>query len=82
MNAIANILHQHPEMAVFLALAPGFLIGRLKIGSFKMSALPETLFAGVLIGQLKIQIPPVAIIFFSLFLFATGYKGKRDFKEN
>jgi putative transport protein len=75
MNAIADILRLHPEMAVFLTLALGFFIGRLKIGTFKLGAMLGTLFAGVLIGQLNIQIPPVVkIIFFDLFLFATGYK--------
>jgi putative transport protein len=34
-----------------------------------------TLIAGVLIGQLDIQVPPIVkSIFFALFLFATGYK--------
>ena len=34
-----------------------------------------TLFAGVLIGQLDIKVPPIVkVIFFDLFLFTTGYK--------
>ena len=47
----------------------------MKIGSFKVGAVLGTLFAGVIIGQIDIQIAPVVkIIFFDLFLFATGYK--------
>jgi putative transport protein len=75
MNTITDFLRQHPELAIFLALAAGFYIGKLKIGNFRMGPILGTLFAGLLIGQLNIPIPSaVKIIFFDLFLFATGYK--------
>jgi putative transport protein len=71
LNAIRN----HPELAVFLTLAAGFVIGRIKIGSFKLGNVVGTLIAGVLIGQLEVKVDPtVKAVFFSLFLFATGYK--------
>lgn len=75
MLDITNILREHPELTVFLTLALGFAFGRIKIGSFKFGVVLGTLFAGVLIGQLDIQVPSIVkIIFFDLFLFATGYK--------
>jgi putative transport protein len=75
MTTITNILREHPELAVFLTLALGFALGHLKIGSFKIGVVLGTLFAGVLIGQLDIEVPSVVkIIFFDFFLFATGYK--------
>ncbi|MBP1621377.1 MAG: aspT, partial [Acidobacteria bacterium] len=75
MTYFVNALRQHPELAVFLTLAVGFFIGRLKIGSFSLGTVIGTLLAGVLIGQLDIQVPEtVKTIFFDLFLFATGYK--------
>jgi putative transport protein len=75
MNTVVNVLRDHPELAVFMTLALGFFIGRLKIGSFTVGAMLGTLFAGVIIGQLQIHIPPMAkTIFFDFFLFATGYK--------
>ena len=75
MTFFVNALRQHPELAVFLTLAAGFFIGRLKIGSFSPGTVIGTLLAGVLIGQLDIQVPEtVKTIFFDLFLFATGYK--------
>ncbi|MCK7517441.1 MAG: hypothetical protein MZV64_06835 [Ignavibacteriales bacterium] len=41
----------------------------------EVGAVLGTLFAGVLIGQFHIEIAPVVkVIFFDLFLFATGYK--------
>ena len=51
------------------------MIGRIKIGSFKFGNVLGTLIAGVLIGQLDIKVDAtVKSVFFSLFLFATGYK--------
>jgi putative transport protein len=68
-------LQQHPELAVFLVLALGFFIGRLKIGSFSLGTVVGTLLAGVVVGQLAIKIPDIVkAIFFDLFLFTTGYK--------
>ncbi|AOW11472.1 aspartate-alanine antiporter [Flavobacterium gilvum] len=75
MEEIAHILRQHPELAVFLTLSLGFALGHIKIGTFKIGVVLGTLFAGVLIGQLNIEIPPIVkTIFFDFFLFATGYK--------
>ena len=75
MKAITEIFQQHTELAVFLALAAGFFIGKLRIGTFRLGEMLGTLFAGMIIGQMDIHIAPVVkIIFFDLFLFATGYK--------
>ena len=75
MNALLNALRSHPELAIFLTLAIGFVIGRIRIGSFKFGNVLGTLIAGVLIGQLDIKVDAtVKAVFFSLFLFATGYK--------
>lgn len=75
MIFITTIFREHPELAVFSTLALGFALGHLKIGSFKIGVVLGTLFSGVLIGQLDIEVPSlVKIIFFDFFLFSTGYK--------
>jgi putative transport protein len=75
MSYFVRALQNNPELAIFLTLAVGFLIGRLKFGSFSLGIVVGTLFAGVLIGQLDIKVPPIVkVIFFDLFLFTTGYK--------
>ena len=53
-----NALRPHPELAVFLTLAAGFVIGRIRLGSFKLGNVVGTLIAGVLIGQLDIKVDP------------------------
>jgi putative transport protein len=68
-------LRRHPELAIFLTLAAGFVIGRIRIGTFRLGNVIGTLIAGVLIGQLDIQVAPIVkTVFFDLFLFSTGYK--------
>ncbi len=75
MGYFVHALRNNPELAIFLTLAIGFLIGRLKFGSFSLGIVVGTLLAGVLIGQLDIKVPPIVkTIFFDLFLFTTGYK--------
>jgi putative transport protein len=75
MNYLTSALREHQELAIFLTLAIGFLIGRIKIGSFSLGTVVGTMLAGVAIGQLNIQVPAVVkYVFFDLFLFTTGYK--------
>jgi putative transport protein len=75
MTWFVTALRQNPELAIFLTLALGFLIGRVKIGGFSFGTVVGTLLAGVLVGQLNIQIPAIVkTVFFDLFLFTTGYK--------
>src|SRR5216110_2022119 len=75
INYLTNALREHQELAIFLTLAIGFLIGRVKIGSFSLGMVVGTLLAGVAVGQLNIQAPAVVkYVFFDLFLFTTGYK--------
>ena len=75
MRWFVTSLRENPELAIFLTLAIGFVIGRVRVGSFRLGNVVGTLLAGVLVGQLDVRIDPlVKTVFFSLFLFATGYK--------
>jgi putative transport protein len=75
MDFFIKALQEHQELAIFITLAIGFLIGRIKFGSFSLGTVVGTLLAGVLIGQLDIKVPAVVKnVFFDLFLFTTGYK--------
>ena len=68
-------LQQRPELAVFLALLLGYLVGPLSVKSFHLGNVTATLLAGVLVGQLNVQVGgPLEAFSFMLFLFAVGYK--------
>jgi putative transport protein len=75
MHTLVTALRENPELALFLTLAVGFLIGRLRLGTFRLGNVVGTLLAGVTVGQIGVTISPlVKVVFFDLFLFATGYK--------
>ncbi len=75
MSWFVTSLRENPELAIFLTLAIGFVLGRVRIGSFRLGNVVGTLLAGVLVGQLDVKIDPIVkLVFFALFLFATGYK--------
>lgn len=75
MSWITKILHSNPELAIYLTLGIGFLIGQIRIKGFSLGIVTSVLLAGVVVGQLNIPIgttlKPMA---FLLFLFAIGYK--------
>ena len=75
MEWVIHLLRQHSELAIFLTIAVGFWIGKMKIKQFSLGIVTSVLLVGVLVGQLNITIEePVKSVFFLLFLFAIGYK--------
>jgi putative transport protein len=75
MDWFVSKLQSHPEVALFLTLAIGYAVGRIRIGSFQLGAVTGVLLAGVAVGQLNIPISSdLQSAFFLLFLFSIGYK--------
>ena len=75
IQAIQKVLEAHPEIAFFLVLGLGYLLGKIALGSFKLGAVTGTLLAGVIVGQLGVTLPnEVKQCFFLLFLFAIGFR--------
>lgn len=75
MEWITDLLRAHPELAIYLVLGVGFLVGRVHIKGFSLGVVTSVLLVGVLVGQL--QIPMTGALkqtAFLLFLFAIGYK--------
>lgn len=74
VNWLTETLRSNPDLAIFLALGLGYWVGSIKFGSFSLGSVTGTLLAGILVGQLGIEISPqVKVVFFMLFLFAVGY---------
>ena len=74
MTWLTLILRQYPELAVFLVVGLGALIGRVKLGSVSLGTVTGALFAGLLVGQLNIPVAGSAkAILYLLFLVGNGY---------
>ncbi|MFJ6519061.1 aspartate-alanine antiporter [Streptomyces filamentosus] len=71
-----NVFQPHPELLVFITVALGFLFGKLRYKAIALGAVTGCLVAGLLLGaQFKITIDAtVKNLFFTLFLFALGYR--------
>jgi putative transport protein len=70
----AATLRSYPEIAIFLALAIGYYVGKFTFRGIGLGAVTATLLAAIVVGQLGITISPhVKSTFFLMFLFAVGY---------
>jgi putative transport protein len=82
MQEIASLLHRHPELALFITIFLGTLIGRVHVKGFGLGSVVGSLLAGIVVGILaKPEFPQLLRwAFFYLFLFSIGYSvGPRFF---
>lgn len=79
-----GLLRDHPELALFLCLAAGYLVGKLRVGPITLGGICGTLIVSLLMGAwAKIEIATdVKTIFFALFIFALGYMAGPQFFAN
>ena len=74
------LLKHTPEIALFLALAAGYGVGRLAIGNWRLGGVAGSMLAGLVIGQTGVQIHPgVLLVMFSIFVYALGYESGPQF---
>ena len=75
-----RLVTAEPLLALFVTIALGYLVGKIKIGSFVLGGIAGTLLIGVIIGQLGVDIDSgIKNIFFALFIYAVGYQGGPQF---
>mgnify|MGYP003411305242 CR=1 FL=1 len=75
MQWFIDALREHVELALFLSLAVGYVLGKIRIGGFQVGSVLGTLVAGLLIGQVGVTVPAaMRTVFFLMFLFAIGYR--------
>ena len=84
MQWIGAFLVKYPELAVYLTVAIGYVIGRFKAGGISLGPVTGSLFAGVLVGQLaEVPIAGMAKSFlFMMFLFGIGYSVGPQFMQS
>jgi putative transport protein len=72
---IMAIVQESPEVLVFLSLAIGYLIGKIKIKGFGIGTTASVLLVAMVLGQFTIDVPPILkSLAFALFAFCIGYQ--------
>ncbi|MCK8688252.1 aspartate-alanine antiporter, partial [Pseudomonas umsongensis] len=80
LEFMLHALRSNPEIAVFLAIALGVFIGRIRIGSFHLGSVAGALLMGLLIGQIGLEVPAgMKSVFFVMFIYAVGFKSGPEF---
>ncbi|MFH0823617.1 MAG: aspartate-alanine antiporter [Pseudomonadota bacterium] len=72
---ILEISRTYPQIVVFLAIAIGYFIGKIKVFGFNLGSTAGVLLAALFLGQLDIRVTPLMqTVAFALFIFTIGYK--------
>ena len=81
MSWINHAVASAPEIFLFLAVAIGTLLGRIRIRGFAIGSTACILVAAVVIGQLGgfVIAPLLKSILFGLFVFTIGYRAGPEF---
>ena len=67
MELLHKLFTAQPLLALFLTIALGYFVGKIKIGGFVLGGIAGTLLVGVVIGQLGINIDGgIKAVFFAL----------------
>jgi putative transport protein len=77
---ILTLLRRSPELAMFLAVPLGYVLGNIRFGKFSFGTVTGALIAGLVIGQARVDIDrELRWSLFYLFLFANGYSAGPQF---
>lgn len=79
-NFVKVLLNTCPEIALFLAIAIGYGIGKIRFGSFQLGGVAGSLLAAVAISQIGIHIDSgIKAVLFALFIYAVGFQSGPQF---
>jgi len=80
MDWLSHIFKSAPEIALFLSLFFGYLLGRVKMRGFSLGGVAGSLIVALLIGQLDITLPDaLKAVCFALFIYSVGFKSGPEF---
>jgi putative transport protein len=75
MELIVHICREYPQILLFVALALGYFVGKIKVFGFSLGSTAGVLLSALVIGQMEVQISgPLQAVAFALFIFTIGYK--------
>jgi putative transport protein len=74
MVLIKSFFATSPIVALFLCIALGYAIGKVRFGKFQLGGIVGTLFAAIVVGQVGVEVDQmVKNIAFALFIYSLGY---------
>ncbi|MBO9726700.1 MAG: aspartate-alanine antiporter [Novosphingobium sp.] len=80
MNWLHEVFSRSPEAALFLTLALGYAVGKIKFGRFQLGGVGGSLLMAVIVSQVGVQIDDgVKAVMFALFIYAVGYSSGPQF---
>ena len=80
MDLIKSFFDASSISVLFVCLAIGFAIGRIKVGGIPIGGIPGTLFASILIGQIGVEVDEtIKTLAFALFIYSLGYSSGPSF---
>ncbi|NUT48104.1 MAG: aspartate-alanine antiporter [Saccharothrix sp.] len=83
MDWVRSLLQSTPEISLFVCLALGYLVGKLRVGPIQLGGICGTLIVAMLVGLLDVTLDDqVKNVAFALFIFALGYTGGPQFFAN
>lgn len=73
LGLLADVLHERSEILLFLVIAFGILLGRLRFGPVELGATAGVLFAGLIFGHFGYRISPFTeTMGFIFFIYSVG----------
>jgi len=80
MDLINQILKSNPEIALFVSLFLGYLVGKIRIKGFSLGGVAGSLIVALIIGQLGVDLPEsLKAVCFALFIYSVGFKSGPEF---
>ncbi|MEU9359645.1 aspartate-alanine antiporter [Streptomyces sp. NPDC048301] len=78
-----GVLRDNPALSLFLCLAVGYLVGKLRFGPIALGGICGTLIVSLLLGAQHVSVDDdVKDVFFALFIFSLGYMAGPQFFAN
>ena len=72
---LVSLCRAHPQLLIFLSLAIGYAVGKIKVAGFSLGSTASVLLAALALGQIGVEIGPlIKSVAFALFIFTIGYK--------
>jgi putative transport protein len=84
IHDIVQLCRQNPSLLLFGALAGGYALAKVKVGTFSLGSTTSVLIIAIvlgaaILGRTQIHLGIIKTVSFGLFIFAIGYKVGPDF---